>query len=334
MANKTFLLFLVFFLCACSGGGGDDTNNISNSETDSNDQSTNTEPSTKLGEVCDISDSYYPLPGTAVQSSYNYRTPKPGDIKKYGVELDGSSVSDEGTDNETKEETNKKYESYTSYYSVSDLSAITPNALPPFTPSRNWATSVWNNENIILSLTEENSLSTSESSVYLYPNDGTVKTIKSENDVFAEYDATNDFWLWGKTTLPKLDTHTTYTVTSKKYDPINRNQRWNNISNVTVGATSIRMTGIGCIETILVQEDETRVLEFDDLLDDLINNSIERVDINSTYYIHPDLGAVISLRYEKGYLDQESNSETAVINQTKILSDINFYSDLPTKIIK
>lgn len=333
MSNKLILSILISFLCACGGGSdstpsnnsstNDSTNTVVNSDDstntdvnsdDSDQDSVNSTP-TEPGYTCRIDEPYYPLPET-----FEYRKPEAGDAVEYDVEEIGASILGEEVDEEFK--------SYTVYYNISDIDSITPNTTPPFTPSSSWG-GTWSAENLISAVTQDDNEAENETSFYLYPNDGTVKQIKSDNEVFAEYDSSINSWLWGKTRLPKLETFTTFTKTSKGYETDQATERWNNTVNFSINNTSIRMTGIGCIETFVVQSNETMVMEYDDVIDDIIDDGLQKIERDSTFFIHPILGIVISNTYAEGFLDQDSTSEAVAANQSKILSDINFYSDLP-----
>ena len=257
MSNKLILSILISFLCACGGGSdstpsnNSSTNDSTNTDANSDDtdqnlvNSTPTEP----GLVCRNDEPYYPLP-----SNYEYRKPEPGDALEYDIEESFSSSSGLSTE---------EYKSYSIFYNISDTSTITPNITPPFSPSTNWG-DLWTTDHLISRVDQDDNSAENETNIYLFPNDGTVKIIKSDNLVSAENNTSTGLWLWGKTVLPKLENFTTFAYTSKSYEINEDTQRWNQTANFSVNNTSIRMTGIGCIETFLVQQNELWVLEFDD----------------------------------------------------------------------
>ncbi len=325
MFNKLILSILLFLLCACGGGSDSNpsdntsTNDIVNTDVnsdDSNQNSVNSTP-TEPGFVCRNDESYYPLP-----ANYEYRKPEASNA----VEYSKKRITIEAATGAELE--NLEYKSYSVFYSISDLNNITPSIAPPFNPSSDWG-SIWSAENLISSVTQDDNSAENTTNFRLYPNDGTVKLIKSDNKVHAEYDSSRNFWLWGETILPKLETFTTFTKTSNEYKIDQDTQRWNKTVNFSVNNTSIIMTGIGCIESFVVQSNETSVMDYDDGIDDILDDGPKKYIVDRTFYVHPTIGIVHHNGYLEIFDDQDSSSEIAYANQSDILTDINFYSELP-----
>ena len=279
--------------------------------------STPTEP----GYTCRIDEPYYPLPAT-----FEYRKPEASNAIEYSkkrISIDAAT----GVEIE-----NLEYKSYSVFYSISDLNNITPSIAPPFNPSSDWG-STWSAANLISSVTQDDNSAENTTKFRLYPNDGTVKLIKSDNKVHAEYDSSRNSWLWGETVLPKLETFTTFTKTSNEYEIDQDTKRWNKTVNFSVNNTSIIMTGIGCIESFVVQSNETSVLDYDDSIDGIFESIIDdgpkKYTVDRTSYVHPTIGIVLHNGYAEIFDDQDSSSEIVSSNQSDILTDINFYSELP-----
>jgi hypothetical protein len=279
--------------------------------------STLTEP----GYACRNDEPYYPLPAT-----FEYRKPEAGDAVEYSKKR---ITIDAATGVEIQ---NLEFKSYSVFYSISDLNNITPSIAPPFNPSSDWG-GTWSVENLISSVTQDDNSAENTTNFRLYPNDGTVRLIKSGNTVYAEYDSSINSWLWGETVLPKLETFTTFTITSNQDEIDQDTKSWNSTVNFSVNNTSIVMTGIGCIESFVVQSNQTSVLDYEDsidgIFDSIVNDELEKYTVDRTFYVHPTIGVVLRYSYAEFFEDEYSSSKIASRNQSSILTDINFYSELP-----
>ena len=271
---------------------------------------------TEIGDACRIDEPYYPLPAT-----YEYRKPEAGnsvefDHLLYVVSNTGEVIEDD-------------FKSNTIYYNISDIESIVPDATPSFIPSSDWG-EVWSTDNLISALfIPESTITSNTTNFYLYPSDGSVKLIRSDSEVYSEYDSNKASWLWGSTMLPKLDTFTTFTYMSKNYELNQEWQRWVSDKNLSINDTSIVKTGIGCIETFILLRNETSVMEYDSYIYDLMDNGVKKFEIESTNYVHPTIGTVMSGDEIKGYPELNSSSPDAVGYRVKVISEINFYSELP-----
>lgn len=273
---------------------------------------------TEIGEECRADEPYYALPAIS-----EYRKPNPGDYIDMNVKI----VAEEND-----QQLGDEYVGNWTYYlsDNNDIQIITPNLAPenPLTPSVSWG-SFWKNDYFASSNRRRNDSAESTLEAYLYPDDGTVKEIRNGDDVYAEFDSSSENWKWGLTVLPRLEEYTTKNIVGASHGFFETNKRWLITKNISVSDTTIIMSGIGCVETFNVREDETRVMQYDNYLDALIDDGVKKINTNTVKAIHPSLGAVKEVMLIEAYSEEDSSSADAIAGVTYILNEINFYDDLP-----
>lgn len=279
---------------------------------------------TEIGQICRSDEPYYPLP-----ELLDYRMPYPGDSRKRKIEIEASTEDEQGT---------LEYESITTYYYVDndDIRIATPSLAPefPMTPSEDWG-EYWSNDYIISSTTVRSDNSEASSSMTLYAGDGIVRTIKSDNDVYAQADTSSGTWKWGQTSLPRLESFTSKSVNAVYHDFFENNKRWIVTSNISVNEVSVVKTEIGCVETFSITENEKRVLQYDDYYDEFFDDEeiAKKIEMTTHYKVHPTLGRLLSDATLDLYTEQDDFSPIATSTGSTFLLEINYDDDLPEMVI-
>lgn len=315
MKTKLFIFSMLFSLIGCGGGGGN--SNESSTQKDSSDIPT------ELGKACRADEPYYPLPEMNA-----YRKPQAGDSIEYEYELYATSIEDE--------ELNREAQLTQIYYSVSDIDAITGGPTPPQEGNvKDWG-ALWTEENFVSSNLLASDSTEVKTSVYFYPGDESVYLIKnSNNHLFLRADFDDERVMWGQKLLPPLQQYTSFTESSGSSNVADFSQYWLIDTNFSVDNSVIFMTGIGCVETILTTKNETREWRYESILNnDTSDGGLEKIEIDTLEAVHPSIGSVISTVRTEYFFDKNRTNGEAVSQEGFIVSDVNFFADLPGLVIR
>ncbi|MDA8943964.1 hypothetical protein N9I32_01210 [Porticoccaceae bacterium] len=286
-----------------------------------NDASNGLQPSA-VGELCRADESYYPLPEVK-----EYRKPLAGNRLEFDYKMTASS----NTELEDRE-TNLTI----TYFGVDDINTVTlgPTPSAPYEPSNDWG-SVWNNDVFVTAVARTEDSLENRSTVYMYPGDGTVRLIKNSlNRVYLDANLNEEVFLWGQKYQPKLSEFSTFSDVSVSYDLLNPTQRWNIFTNTSVNDTRVIMTGIGCVETMLVQKNEERNWAYDSFLNSPSDGGLIKIKVNLTELIHPTLGSVQTVKATEFFFTPGIADGEVVSGELTTLSNINFIEDMPAKVLR
>ena len=303
MIKKKVCFFLVlFFAIAASGCGevvkaalmADNLKDEVDDLEDKNNGSTQVEPlgsdESNLGDSCQLSESFYPLNSPyKIGGELKFRMPVPGDNVRFAAKALAT------IDNE---ELSEDLDRVTTYYAVSDPSAVADGLSPPppFTPSGSWT--VWDGDHLIRAVSENMLDGTTDSSVYFYSGNGDVRVVSdSSAKSYAEFyeDENDGLWVWGRTEYPVLKPYSSKVFKSVEISS-DETSWWEIESTFSAGDTEIINTGIGCVEALRVSVTKAEEMTFSDDIDgyanQLTNDDIEKVVTSGYIFVHPILGEV------------------------------------------
>jgi hypothetical protein len=287
-----------------------------------NDASNAFQPST-VGELCRADESYYPLPEVK-----EYRKPLPGNRLEFDYKMIASSNT-ESSDRETN--------LTITYFGLDDINTVTFGPTPgaPYEPSKDWG-SVWSDDVFVTAVARTEDSVENRSTIYMYPGDGTVRLIKNSlNRVYGDINFDEGGYMWGQKYQPKLLGFSAFSDLSVSYDITEPRQRWIISTNTSVNDTKVIMTGIGCVETMLVQKNEERNWDYDRGYQTTNSDGgLIKIKVNLTELIHPALGSVKTVKETEFFFTPGIADGEVVSGEVTTLSNINFIEDMPAKVLR